>query len=218
MFKQRSRPGAGIWSVLLAPVLTLALIAGPRARAAQPLTDSTLQAVHIQGTGHLQTGDSRKEASSGKSAAPGTDDKTQQGTPQNSQEPSDAAVAAFLQIPPKTPPNIADTVANRQIRLFEENPEGLRPPARLTPQVPTEPSILELFRPGPVGDTTIRMTPAAAYSAQSQREGNSLLIRTNSHIDDVTVHNARDVSGHIRGDYSVRNLEVKGTIRVTPNP
>ena len=218
MLKQRSRPGVGAWSLLLAPVVILTMIAGPRARAAKPLTDSTLQAVHIRGTGDLQPGDSKKEAASGKSSAPGADEKQQQGTPQKSQEPSDAAVAAFLQIPPKTPPNIADTVANRQTRLFEENPEGLRPPARLTPQVPTEPSILELFRPGPVGDTSIRMTPAAAYSAQSQREGNSVVIHVNSNIDALTVHNARDVSGHIQGDYGVRNLEVKGTIRVTPNP
>jgi len=187
----------------LISVLPLALLVSPFARGAEPMKDSSLQSVHIQGTGNLQVQDD---------GGPGT------GQDKTDQEPSDAEAAAFLKIPPKVPENISITTSNRQTRLFEENPDRLIPPAKAPPYVPPLPPILELFRPGPVGDTYIHLTPQAVDNAQSHREGDSLVIQTNTLINEITVRNARDVSNRIQGDYGVHGLNVKSTIKITPRP
>ncbi len=200
-FRRPPRGRLFIW--LLAGALPWTLLTAPATRGAEPLQDSTLQSVHIQGKGGLQVQND------------GATDSEQN---KADQEPSDAAVAAFLEIPPKVPESISLTTANRQSRLFEENPDRLIPPAKTPPYVPPLPPILQLFRPGPVGDTYIHLTPRAVDNAQSHREGDSLVIQTNTLINEITVRNARDVSNRIQGDYGVHGLNVKSTIKITPRP
>ena len=204
-YRQRSASRATFPPTLIGTfaVLALMLTGVPLARSAQPLQDMSLRAVQIPGIGGARESSTTKGQSSKQD--------------QTSTTSSDAEAEAALAIPPALPPSISTTVTNRQQRLFEENPQGLIPPATERPQTFALPPALQLSIPGAYGTARVDLTPQAVDNAQSEAIGNGVLIHNDTRINSITIQNAQDVGHHNLGDIGVHNLQVKGTIKITPS-
>ena len=71
---------------------------------------------------------------------------------------------------------------------------------------------------GAAGNTHIRMADGSGQGTQSNSDGQQLNIDSGLQIQEVTVRDAADLSGNIRGNYSLHDISIVNSVRISSRP